>query len=211
MPSKRIPRLFVRHGHLVWPTGPKAWDTLVRDRTKIVMTARKLYKDHDDQLYLVDADGLRHGEANLELYQRLERAGVHPWLEAGFRRIEDVMDGFFAGAAQLTVHLKDMHPDEFKEVTDATQEPVHLAVTAGRDEPVKGWPVDAIVDFVDRAGADGLVLVADHEVDAHRLGNTALEFRRAGVAVTVAPWPGTEPNLPDDRYDHILYDPRVSG
>lgn len=211
MPEKRIPRLFIRGGHLVWPTGPKSWDIVMRERGKIVMTARSLYKDHDDQLYLVDADGLRHGEANLEFYQRLERAGVHPWLEAGFRRIEDVMDGFFAGAAQLTVHLKDMHPDEFKEVTDSTQEPVHLAVTAGREEPVKGWPVSAIVDYVDRTGADGLVLVADHEVDAHRLGNTALEFRRAGVPVTVAPWPGTTPNLPPDRYDHILYDPEVTA
>lgn len=211
MPPDRVPRLFIRRGHIVWPTGPKEWDTLVRDRAQIVMQARRLYKDHDDELYLVDTEGLRHGEASLELFQRLERSGVHPWLEAGFRRIEDVMDGFFAGASQVTIHLKDMHPDEFKDVTDSTQEPVHLAVTAGRDEPVKGWPVDAIVDFVERSGADGLVLVADHEVDAHTLGNTALEFRRRGVRTTVAPWPGTNPNLAPDRYDQLLYDPKVTA
>lgn len=211
MPPKRIPRLFVRKGRLVWPTGPKTWDTVLRDRAEIVSAVRKLYKAHDDHVYVIDTEGRRHGEASLELYQRLERAGVHPWLEAGFRRIEDVMDGFFAGAAQVTVYLKDMPPEEFKEVTAATEGEVHLAVTAGRDEPIKDWPVGAVADFVRRAQADGLVLVADHQVDPHRLGNTALELRRHGILVTIAPWPGTEPNLPDDRYDYILYDPEVGG
>jgi hypothetical protein len=203
---QQIPRLYIQKGHIVWPAGARRWKRRVTGQGPVVARARQLATKHED-VYIVDVDGLQHTHANLELYQAMEKAGVHPWLEAGFRRIEDVMDGFFAGAERVTVRLAHMPPETFRELTSMAEGEVHLGVDAGQKDGIKGWRTADVAAYVGSAEADGVVVTADGSIDEYHLGTIASELRRSGVAVTVAPWAGTRPRVPNESADRILFDP----
>jgi hypothetical protein len=202
----RIPRLFVRKGNLVWPEGRRQWRVLVKATDDIVATAQALFRKHED-LYVVDVDGLEHSHANHDLYQRFERAQVFPWLEAGLRRIEDVMDAFFVGASRVTVRLRDMPPARLRELAAIAEEEIHLSLDAGRDGLEKGWRGADVASFVRSSGLDGVVLEAMHDAEPSHLDPVAFDLQHAGVPVTIAPWPATRPRVRQERYTAMLFDP----
>src|ERR1051325_8867731 len=109
MPRPELPLFLVRDGRLVERTGVRSWRPLVEAETdEAAMRRLRASVPPQELVYLFDVDGVEAGAANHEFYQKLERAHVPPWIDAGCRTAEDAMDAFFAGAEVLTVRLDAM-------------------------------------------------------------------------------------------------------
>jgi hypothetical protein len=112
----------------------------------------------DAMLYVLDSDGIDHGDPDLELYQQLTEHCVL-WVDDGPRRIDDVMDTIMAGATNLTIrpdHWPEVSIDEIFELTD---DEVFYAVTLGpKDQIQRGTlaPQGAgIIAFIDVSQPQG--------------------------------------------------------
>ena len=91
--------------------------------------------EKDSLLYVLDLDGIEENNPNLELYQKLTEHCVL-WIDAGPRRIDDVMDTIMAGATNLTVR-NDLWPEmNLDDVFELTDDEVYLFLPSAHQEQI---------------------------------------------------------------------------
>jgi hypothetical protein len=193
MPPRRVPLLFVQNGQLVVPDGEGGWKPAA-ERGQESAHARKLQEAHE-RVYLYDLDAQFAGTAPLDFYQRLERDRVHPWLDVGARKPEDVMDAFFAGAEALTIQLRHMPPELMEEVGEMAEADFYVGLTVDRAGVEKGLRPRDVVQLAQRVAATGVVLYEDEGADLHAAENVAFDLQRAGLPTA---WV-ERPNSPHHR------------
>lgn len=201
MAPRIVPRVDVRRGELVRPTGPRAWESWA-GREGGAAAAQLLYEKHQS-LYVWDVDGNEFGEANLDFYQRLERAHVFPWVDAGCRNPEDVMDVFFAGSEAVTIQLRHMGGEALREVAAMAEADLYVGVGVERGELERRMRPRELIELVRAIDATGVVLYEGASVDFHAAENIAGEIQRNGFPVTWAPSPGSAslaPSLRSERF-----------
>jgi hypothetical protein len=201
----KVPRVFARSGVRVWPEAPHRWNPVKERDGGLVGEARRLFKAHG-HVYIVDVGGLENGEADWEFIQQLERKQVFPWLESGARRVEDVMDAFFAGAERVTVAMGSLKPEAVKEVTEMAEGEVFLGVGLEPRGLLHGMRPLELAQLASSLGVQGVVLQAREPVEGGAFDRAAFEVRRAGLPVVAAPWPGTKPDLDGERVSTLLVD-----
>jgi hypothetical protein len=110
----------------------------------------------DTMLYVLDSDGIDHGNPDLELYQQLTEHCIL-WVDDGPRRIDDVMDTIMAGATNLTIRPDHWPEVNIDEIFDLTDDEVFYAVPLGqKDQAQRSTPVPpgaGIVAFFYQAGS----------------------------------------------------------
>jgi len=97
--------------------------------------------EKDAVLYVLDLDGVEHNNPNLELYQQLtEHCAL--WIDAGPRRIDDVMDIIMAGATNLTLRT-ELWPDLLlSDVFELTDDEVYFSLSASNQDQLNFIPPD---------------------------------------------------------------------
>ncbi|MBI2077784.1 MAG: hypothetical protein HYT80_05345 [Euryarchaeota archaeon] len=143
--------------------------------------------------YVYDVGGVEAGAPQHEFYQRLERRGVHPWVEAGVRSPEDAMDAFFAGADALTLDLRLLRRATLLELAGLAEGELHLAVGfRGREAfpTLKPWELQRVVADTN---ATGVVVEPDAAHDAHALDAFARELESQRVAASLLSWDASAP------------------
>ena len=104
----------------------------------------------DALLYIVDLDGLENGRMKLDLYQRIsDHCTV--WMDAGPRRLVDVMDIVMAGATNITIR-RSLWPDpDILSVREIIEDELYLLLDGSQKEPVQSLPgtseIDGLVAF----------------------------------------------------------------
>lgn len=187
MPPQVVPLVWVRAGDLVTPQGPRRWTPHARGLQAAAEAAHRLFAAHGG-LYVWDVDGNEYGEANLDFYQALDKAGVTAWADAGCRRANDLMDVFVAGAHAATLRPVLMEPHRLAEAAGMTESELHLGFAFEGQGVEGGRRARDLLAMVHTIGAAGVVLYQGDRADLHAAENLAFELRRSGVAVTwVAP------------------------
>jgi hypothetical protein len=115
----------------------------------------KPYKD--TVIYLLDMDGIEKNRPNLDLYQLL--AGTYTlWVDAGPRKLGDVVDILMGGASRLTIRPDRWDIIDLIPIRDLTESPLYISVTA-MDSASSRWDVpldqaDGVVTFLAKAEYD---------------------------------------------------------
>jgi len=106
---KIIPLIHLKKGKMI---GPKHSDNF--SLTDLL----ERYKD--DDLYILDQDGIEKNKPNLCIYQKLSKAH-ELWIDAGPRTLGDVVDSVIAGATTITIRRelwKDAGISGIKEIIE---------------------------------------------------------------------------------------------
>lgn len=189
VPPRSVPLLHVQRGHFVAPDGAGGWKPAF-EPAKEIDHARRLF-EAADSLYVIDLDSQAAGVANLDFYQTLERKRVFPWLDVGARKVEDVMDAFFAGAESITVQLRHMPPDDLEEVGGLAEADFYVGVTMERNNLEKGLRPADLVGLAERVAATGIVLYEGADGDLHSAENVALELQKVTIPTVWVARPGS--------------------
>jgi hypothetical protein len=89
--------------------------------------------EKDTMLYVLDLDGIEHGNPALDLYQKLTEHCIL-WIDDGPRRIDDVMDTIMAGATNITLR-EDLWPEmDILGVFELTDDEVYFGIISGHTE-----------------------------------------------------------------------------
>lgn len=179
MPPRHIPLLYVQRGVVVTDDGKGFWVPI--GDTAASVKAVKAKFDAAESVYLVDLDGQFNGAANIQFFQELERRRVFPWIDAGCRRPEDVMDVLFSGAESITAQLKHLNPEQLEEVGGMTEADFHLGLTfdhRGMDSGLR--PAD-VVAMAEKVAATGIVLYEGERADWSKVDAACKEFHDAGL------------------------------
>jgi hypothetical protein len=111
----------------------------------------------DTVVYLLDLDGIGKNRPNLDLYQLL--AGTYTlWVDAGPRKLGDVVDILMGGASRLTIRPDLWDIIDLTPIRDLTESPLYISVTA-TDPAYSKWDVpleqaDGVVTFLTKAEHD---------------------------------------------------------
>lgn len=128
------------------------------------------------RVVLVDVQGVRRNEADLEFIQQAGRRRPL-WVDAGSRFATDAMDLFVAGAETVTMRWNTL--DSPKELEEAAEVAQHGSLLLGLEFPRGGFlrhardargPHEAAA-FAEKLGV-GLVLMVDAAADLHALPTT---------------------------------------
>jgi hypothetical protein len=92
--------------------------------------------EKDSMLYVLDSDGIEYNNPNLELYQKLTEQCIL-WIDAGPRRIDDVMDIIMAGATNLTLRNDNWSDMNLAEVFELTDDEVYLFFPSAHQESIR--------------------------------------------------------------------------
>ncbi len=163
---------------------------------------RKLFVDHGG-LYLLDLDGQAAGAPNLELYQALERFRVFPWVDAGFRKSEDVMDTLFAGAESVTLQPRHMSDADLVDAAALCEADLYLGFNVEERGLERRLRPHDVIELAQRLEATGVVLYETPASNFHDAENAGFEILRAGLP---AAWvaqprsPHTARALASDRF-----------
>ena len=134
---------------------------------------------------LVDVQGVRRNEADLEFVQQAARRRS-VWVDAGSRFATDAMDLFVAGAETVTMRWNTLDsPEELREAAEVTQ---HGSLLLGLEFPRGGFlkhPKDGrsaheAAAFAESLGL-GLVLLTDAGADLRALPTSTAARFVAGV------------------------------
>ena len=104
----------------------------------------------DSVIYLLDLDGTEKNRPNLDVYQRL--AGIYTrWVDAGPRRLGDVVDILMAGATRVTIRSDRWDIMDLTILRDITENPLYLSVTLPTHDSLRGAlplnQADGLVSF----------------------------------------------------------------
>ncbi|HLE47518.1 MAG TPA: hypothetical protein VI818_04405 [Candidatus Thermoplasmatota archaeon] len=186
MPVVEVPLFIVRSGRLIGGR-PRAWDRRGLEgeaAIEAIAAARK----PDEMPYLFDADGVDAGAPQHEFYQRLERRGIHPWIEAGVRTPEDAMDAFFAGAEALTLDLRLLRRETLLELAGLAEGELHLGLGFVGRETVPAFRAWELQRVAHDTQASGVVLQPDAGADAHALAGFAKELQSQRIQASLLSW-----------------------
>lgn len=122
------------------------------------------------RVVVVDADGVRANDADLEAIQAASRRRAL-WVDAGSRYATDAMDLFVAGAEAVTMRWNTLHaPEELEEAAEMVQPGtlwLGLEFPQGRFLPNTRDKRDAaaVAEWADSIGV-GLVLILERPTEA---------------------------------------------
>lgn len=194
VPGRWVPLVYVKRSQLVVPGENRRWVPWNPSPGGAVDSAKRLFST-GQALYVWDVDGNEYGEPNLEFYQALERARITPWVDAGCRKPEDVMDVFFAGAASITIQLRHMEPSRIREVAEMSDAELFLGFTVEGNDLEKQIRPREVIEFAQQIQATGVVLYEGSQVEWRRAEDIAFELQRNGIPVSWASRYGS-PNRP---------------
>lgn len=112
--------------------------------------------EKDSVLYVVDFDGIERNNAHLDLYQKLADHSIL-WVDAGPRRLDDVMDFIMAGATNITIR-KNLWPEpDIPGVREITEDEIYLLIDEDHKEHVRDLSFVSDIDGIVVFGNDDLI------------------------------------------------------
>lgn len=83
--------------------------------------------DKDENIYVLDTDGIEKDKPNLCLYQKLSK--VHAlWVDTGPRVLGDIVDVIMAGATNITVRKNLWHELDVSSIKEITENKIYASV-----------------------------------------------------------------------------------
>ena len=130
-----IPLIYIQDGEILGERGG----------TPLTFTDVFNQVEKDALLYIVDLDGIENGRMKLDLYQRIsDHCTV--WMDAGPRRLVDVMDIVISGATNITIR-RPLWPDpDIRSVREIIEDEIYLLLDESQKESFHSPPIFSEID-----------------------------------------------------------------
>jgi uncharacterized protein related to proFAR isomerase len=147
---------------------------------------------NETAVYVLDEDGVAKDHPNVSLYQRLASV-AELWVDAGPRRVDDIMDDLFSGAHRIVIRPGLWNEVDLQSVIDITEN--ELMVFYNISELRDGVPRDAIFS------QSHYVILHLDEATAH------IDFKMEGFIKQITKAKSTfvidETNQPNDKWENL--------